>query len=57
MSNEGIKLPAGIGLIESEIVSLISRYLTITIHNLQSFGALYLQRLNRINNTAQSTVN
>ncbi len=47
MSKEGAKLPPGIGLIESDLVALISRYLSITIHNSQSFGTFYLQRLNR----------
>jgi hypothetical protein len=47
MSAEGSKLPPGLSLIEAELVSMISRYLSVTIHNIQSFGAFYLQRLNR----------
>jgi hypothetical protein len=47
MSAEGSKLPPGLSLIESELVSLISRYLSVTIHNIQSFGAFYMQKLNR----------
>ncbi|KAI6191163.1 hypothetical protein M3Y97_00198200 [Aphelenchoides bicaudatus] len=47
MAEQGTQLPPGLSLIEPELVSLISRYLSVTIHNIQSFGAFYLQRLNR----------
>ncbi|KAI6174141.1 hypothetical protein M3Y98_01157600 [Aphelenchoides besseyi] len=47
MSAEGSRLPPGLSVIEAELVSLISRYLSVSIHNMQSFGTFYLDRVNR----------
>ncbi|KAI6243650.1 hypothetical protein M3Y99_00027200 [Aphelenchoides fujianensis] len=48
MQAEGSRLPPGLPVIEGELVSLISRYLSVTIHNSQSFASFYLERVNRI---------